>query len=191
MLVVTRVISVLCVLALGAVDAGAQQQADTSANGGQALGMSVQGLHDNFALAGFWTSPVFLDGNMRVAAGGGIAWFPNGVTTAGEQEWIPFGHSRIALELGRRIGVAPFRLYGFGGATLVFLPERLSDDALALAGVGGFGFEFFQPSAHKDAPVSFFIEVGGVGGNARVTTQVGRPILLNGLFLQSGVRFYP
>ena len=185
-----RVISILLMIVLRAVDAGAQAQAETPANGGHALGMSVQGLHDNFGLAGFWTSPVFTAGNMRIAAGGGIAWFPNGVTTAGEQEWIPFGHSRIALELGRRIGAAPFRLYGFGGAMLVFLPERLSEDALALAGVGGFGFEFFQPSAHKDAPLSFFIEVGGVGGNARVTTQVGRPILLNGLLMQSGVRFY-
>jgi hypothetical protein len=46
---------------------------------------------------------------------------------------------------------------------LVFRSERLSDDVLAVAGIGGFGFEFFAPTNTINAPVSYFIEIGGVG----------------------------
>jgi hypothetical protein len=74
---------------------------------------------------------------------------------------------------------------------LVFRSERLSDEVLAVAGIGGFGFELFPPANTIDAPVSYFIEIGGVGSGARATNLPGQPILLNGFLVQSGLRFYP
>ena len=72
----------------------------------------------------------------------------------------------------------------------MFRSERLSDDALAVAGIGGFGFEFFAPTNTINAPVSYFIEIGGVGSGARATNLDGHPIFLNGFMVQAGARFY-
>ena len=74
---------------------------------------------------------------------------------------------------------------------LIFRSERLSDDVVAVGGVGGFGFEFFTPTNTMNAPVSYFIEIGGVGSGARAANLPGQPILLNGFLVQSGLRFYP
>jgi hypothetical protein len=178
-------------LFVNATGAGAQTPVEPSSNIGAAVGMAVHRLQDNFALSGSWSSPVFFDGTARITAGGGVAWYPYGTTASGDQDWVPFGHSRVVVESGHRVGRAPLRLYGFGGAMLLFRSQRLSDDVVAVAGIGGFGFEFFAPTNMINAPVSYFIEIGGVGSGARATNLPGHPILLNGFLVQSGVRFYP
>lgn len=126
-----------------------------------------------------------------MTAGGGVAWYPYGTNASGEQDWVPIGHTRVVVESGHRVGRAPLRLYGLGGAMLVFRPASLSADVLAVAGVGGFGLEFFPPSNTVNAPVSYVIEIGGVGSSARATKLPGHPILLNGFMVQAGLRFYP
>jgi len=160
-------------------------------NTGAAVGMAVQRLQDDFGVSGFFTSPAFFDGSARLTVAGGAAWYPYGRTSAGDQDWIPYGYTRIVVESGHRLGQAPLRLYGFGGVIITFLPKRLSDDLVSVGGVGGFGFEFFGPTSSGSAPVSYFIELGGAGSSARATNQPGRPALLNGFLIQSGVRFYP
>ena len=182
---------VAMVLVFSATGAGAQTPVEPSSNVGSAVGIAVHRLQDNFALSGSWSSPAFSDGKARITAGGGVAWYPYGTSASGDQDWVPFGHSRVVVESGHRVGRAPLRLYGFGGALLVFQSERLSDNVLAVAGIGGFGFEFFAPTSTINAPVSYFIEIGGVGSGARATNLPGHPILLNGFMVQSGLRFYP
>ena len=178
-------------LVFSATGAGAQTPVEPSSNVGAAVGIAVHRLQDDFGLSASWSSPAFFDGKARITAGGGVAWYPYGTNASGDQDWVPFGHSRVVVESGHRVGRAPLRLYGFGGAMLVFRSERLSDEVLAVAGIGGFGFEFFPPTNTIDAPVSYFIEIGGVGSGARATNLPGHPILLNGFLVQSGVRFYP
>ena len=177
--------------ALSATRAVAQTAAESATNVGSAIGMTVQRLQDDFGVSGSWSSPAFLNEKARMTASGGVAWYPNGTGASGDQEWVPFGHSRVVVESGHRVGRSPLRLYGFGGAILIFRSERLSRDVLALAGTGGFGFEFFAPSSVVNAPVSYFIEIGGVGSGARATNLPGKPILLNGFVVQAGLRFYP
>ena len=178
-------------LALSANRAVAQTGAEPATNVGSAVGMTVQRLQDNFGMSGTWSSRAFFNEKARTTASGGVAWYPNGTSASGDQEWVPFGHSRVVVESGHRVGGAPLRLYGFGGAILIFRSERLSSDVLALAGTGGFGFEFFAPTGMVNAPVSYFIEIGGVGSGARAANLSGQPILLNGFVVQSGLRFYP
>ena len=177
--------------ALGANRAIAQTAVEPPSNVGSAIGVAVERVQDNFGVSGTWSSRAFFDEKARMTASGGVAWYPNGTGSSGNQEWLPFGHSRVVVESGHRVGRAPLRLYGFGGAMLIFRSERLSDDVLAVAGVGGFGFEFFAPTTSMDAPVSYFIEIGGVGSGARAANLPGQPILLNGFLVQSGLRFYP
>ena len=181
----------IAITLLGAAEVRAQVPAQPSANHRASVGMSVARLQDSFAVSGNWTGPALFDGTARITAGGGAAWYPYGHRVSGDEEWMPFGHARIVVESGHRVGFAPLRLYGFGGAMLIIRPDRLSDNALAVAGIGGFGFEFFVPTEMRSAPVSYFIEVGGIGGGARATNLPGRPILVNGFLIQSGLRFYP
>ena len=178
-------------LALSTNRAVAQAGKEPATNVGPSIGMTIQRLQDNFGVSGTWSSRAFFNEKARITASGGVAWYPNGTGASGDQEWVPFGHSRFVLESGHRVGRSPLRLYGFGGAILIFRSERLSNDVLALAGTGGFGFEFFAPTSMMNAPVSYFIEIGGVGSGARATNLPGQPILLNGFVLQSGLRFYP
>jgi hypothetical protein len=185
-----RVVSLLAVI-FSATGAGAQTPGEPSSNVGLAVGMSVHRLQDNFGVSGSVSSPTFFNEKARMTADGGVAWYPYGTGASGDQEWLPFGQSRVVVESGHRVGRAPLRLYGFGGAMLIFRSERLSDDLLAVAGIGGFGFEFFMPTNTMNAPASYFIEIGGVGSGARATKIPGRPILLNGFVVEAGVRFYP
>jgi hypothetical protein len=188
---VVRFVAMVAMLVFSATEAGAQTAVEPSSNVGSAVGAAVHRLQDNFGLSGNWSSPAFFDGTARITAGGGVAWYPYGTKASGDQDWVPFGHSRVVMESGHRVGRAPLRLYGFGGAMLIFRSERLSDDVLAVAGIGGFGFEFFVPADTIDAPASYFIEIGGVGSGARATKLPGHPILMNGFMVQSGIRFYP
>jgi hypothetical protein len=176
---------------LSSSGAFAQTPVQPGPSSGPSVGMAVERLQDDFGVSGFVTSPVLFNGNARITVGGGIAWYPYGVNTAEDQDWIPFGQSRVTIEVGRRLRDTPLRLYGFGGAMIVFRPQRLAGEMLAPAGVGGFGFEFFMTGQTRDGPVSYFIELGGVGGGARATSLAGRPILLNGFLIQAGFRFYP
>ena len=177
-------------LALSANRAVAQTREEPATNVGTSIGINVQRLQDNFGVSGTWSSRAFFSEKARITASGGVAWYPYGTGASGDQEWVPFGQSRVVVESGHRVGRSPLRLYGFGGAVLIFRSERLSSDVLALAGTGGFGFEFFAPSSVVIAPVSYFIEIGGVGSGARATNLPGQPILLNGFVVQSGLRFY-
>lgn len=167
------------------------QTPNGATNTGLAVGMSVQRLQDDFGVSGFFTSPAFLNGNARFSVAGVVAWYPYGRAPSGDQEWIPYGQTRIVVESGHRVAQGPLRLYGFGGVAIAFLPQRLADNLLSVGGVGGFGFEFFMPTESVSAPVSYFIEVAGVGSGARATNLPGRPVVFNGFLIQSGVRFYP
>jgi hypothetical protein len=171
---IVRLVSLVAAV-FSATGAGAQTPGEPSSNVGSAIGMSVQRLQDTFALSGSWSSPAFFNDRARITTSGGVAWYPFATNGSGDQDWAPFGHWRLVLESGHRVGRAPLRLYGFGGAMLLFRSERLSDEVLAVAGIGGFGFEFFTPSNTTSAPVSYFIEIGGVGSGARATKLFGAP----------------
>jgi hypothetical protein len=182
----------IVVILLSAVGVRAQTPAPSEENVGPSVGMAVQRLQDDFALSGLVTSsPALFNGTARLTVGGGIAWYPYGVSASGDQDWIPFGHSRVVIEIGHRLKDTPLRLYGFSGAMIVFRSERLASDVVAPAGIGGFGFEFFFPGPTHDGPVSYFIELGGVGGGGHATNLAGRPTVVNGFLIQSGLRFYP
>src|SRR5262245_31035068 len=103
-------------LALSANRAVAQTGVEPPSNVGPSIGMAVERLQDNLGVSGTWSSRAFFDGKARMTASGGVAWYPNGTGASGNQEWVPFGHSRVVVESGHRVGRAPLRLYGFGGA---------------------------------------------------------------------------
>ena len=156
---------------------------------GWALGYTLHRFQDDFGTGASLTTPFFLRHSLRVTLAGGVAWSPNAVTDEGDQDWARYGEARLVLEGGARAEGSPVRLYGFGGPMLLALPSRLSDDEIAIGGLGGFGFEYYFMHGGKDGPVSYFTELGGAGTGARADNQPGRPMLANGFFVTVGLRW--
>jgi hypothetical protein len=159
-------------------------------NEGFSVGWSIHRFQDDFAVGASASTPSMAARTLRITAGGGVAWYPHARNGAGDETWKIYGHTRLVIEAGRRIQGTPLRLYGFGGPTLLFIDD-LSNDKLAAGGVGGFGFEFFMPKAGRDGPVSYRIELGGIGTGARADRQTGAPIFANGLLIGAAMHFYP
>ncbi len=160
-------------------------------NDGFALGFTIHRFHDDFGLGALVSSPSFLEGLLRFSAGGGVAWFPRALDDEGYETWKGYGHTRFVFESGARIAATPLRLYGFGGVTALFLPDELSSKKVRIGGVGGFGFEFrFQRPAGGDAPISYFIELGGMGVGAKADRLPYRPLIANGFLTTTGFRAY-
>jgi hypothetical protein len=184
----TRGTCTLVVVALTAL-AGGSARADHEARDGWAIGYALHRAQDDFGMGAAIATPRFAGDRLRISLGGGGAWSPHAVTGGGEQDWAGYGQASLLLEAGRRAPGSPVRLYGFGGPLLFFLPDRLSDDSLALGGVGGFGFEYYFMEDGRDGPVSYYTELGGVGTNARADKLAGSPMLANGFLIAVGLRW--
>ena len=157
---------------------------------GLSLGFALHRFQDDFGMSGVIGTPTFAGDTLRITAAGGVAWFPHGQSSSGET-WVSYGHTRLVIEGGRRLDGVPIRLYGFGGATALIVPKELSSDGFTMGGVGGFGFEFYMPKGGRDGPVSYFIELGGIGTGAHANRQAASPIFANGFLATVGLRVYP
>lgn len=156
---------------------------------GWAVGPTVNRFQDDFALGASIGTPTFWSDRFRVSLAGGVAWYPYG-SDGGEQDWVPYGDVRLVLEVGQRAPGSQVRLYGFGGPIAYVLPGTLADEPLALGGVGGFGFEHYFAGKDGDGPVSYFVELGGVGGAFRADNQPGGPLVGNGFLATVGFRWH-
>lgn len=155
------------------------------------LGMTLHRFQDDFGAGLLLGTPTFANDTVRITAGGGIAWYPYAIGESGSQAWLPYYHARLVTEGGIRLQSAPIRLYGFGGFVAVFTPSRLSGDVVHPGGIGGFGFEFYMPTDGRDGPVSYHVELGGIGTGVSADNLPGKPILANGFLATVGFRFYP
>jgi hypothetical protein len=126
---------------------------------------------------------------LRVTLGGGVSWYPY-ATSNGEQSWAEYGHLRLVMEGGARAPGSPVRIYGFGGPVIEFISDRLSEKSVALGGLGGFGFEYYFVSDERDGPVSYMMELGGIGTSARADELPGKPLFSTGFLITVGLRWY-
>jgi len=160
-------------------------------NEGTSLGFTISRFQDDFGMSATAGSPTFFRDTSRVTLGGGVAWFPERVLSDGSERWELYGHLRLVWEGGRRIEGLPLRLYGFGGPVLLLPPDTLTSSRAKLGGIGGFGFEFYMPAAGKDGPVSYLVEIGGIGTGAQADNVPGQPLFANGFLVAAGLRIYP
>lgn len=187
---IPTLIALAAALLMGKAGRAAADTIDTvhEERDGWSIGYTLHRFQDDFGTGGAITTPLFLHRSLRVTLAGGVSWSPHAVTAGGDQDWARYGGARLVLEGGARAAGSPVRLYGFGGPMLLALPSRLSDDQLALGGIGGFGFEYYFMREGRDGPVSYFTELGGAGTGARADNQPGRPMLANGFFVTVGLR---
>lgn len=154
------------------------------------LGLDVHRFQDDFAVGGTLSSPS-LARWFRFTLGGGVAWYPHGLSSSGDERWELFGHARFVVEAGPSLQTGmPVRPYGFGGTQALFLPTALTDNRVAFGGVGGFGLEVAFMRGQKSGPVTYYMEVGGAGFGARAGNLPTNPDVASGLFLGGGFRAY-
>ncbi|HEX8793281.1 MAG TPA: hypothetical protein VF765_20195 [Polyangiaceae bacterium] len=155
-----------------------------------ALGFDLRRFQDDFGIGGTVSSPM-LARWVRFTAGGGVAWYPHALDASGNETWDTFGHARVVVEVGPTFqrGI-PVRPYGFGGASALFLPSSLSNQGIVLGGVGGFGVELAFMHGALSGPVTYFMEIGGCGYDAKATALKGEPDVASGLLLGAGLRIY-
>jgi hypothetical protein len=106
-----------------------------------------------------------------------------------ETTWSGFGSYQLGV-----VGVAGMaggfaRFYAEGGVILLTPPVSISSNDIEFGGYGVFGFEFFM-STSPNVPVSYFIELGGMGVGAVADKVPGKPIYSNGFTISVGFRGY-
>ena len=158
---------------------------------GWTVGPTLARHQDDFGYGLAVGTPTFLNDSLRLTLGGGLAYYPYAADADGEQTWARYGTVRLVIEGGHRAPGSAVRLYGFGGPIVHLVPEALDDDVASLGGIGGFGFEYFFQYDGHDGPVSYYMELGGVGGSFRADAQPGNPLIGNGFVANVGFRWAP
>jgi hypothetical protein len=171
-------------------------QDDAVYNDGFSFGFNLDRFHDDFGMTGQVSTPTFARDTFRITAGGGLTWYTGATNGNGDNVWLPYYHGRLVFEVGARLKGTPIRLYGVSGVVAIFTPSRLAGDVVHPGGYGGFGFEFYMPARHddgrtKDGPVSYMIELGGIGTGTQADNLPGKPIIANGFLATVGLRVYP
>ncbi|MBU1693654.1 MAG: hypothetical protein KKC51_06790 [Verrucomicrobia bacterium] len=152
----------------------------TALKNGVGWGFQINQYQDDFGLGLTMTSPYVRDA-FAFRLRGNLMFNEN--VRVNETDWDSYYNFTAGL-----VGVAgtvneSIRLYGEGGLIGLFPSSKFSGDAFILGGYGLFGFEF-----HMDARRNYFIELGGVGTDARKDKIPNRPIYSNGMLISTGFR---
>ena len=152
------------------------------------LGFSLNRFQDDFAFGLVLTSPYYYNDRLAVRLSGNMGFVEGIKPDDTESSWMPFTTVKLGLiGQGGRIAQA-IRLYGEGGAILLMPDSDLSDDDV-VGGYGVFGFEFFM-SADPSCPSSYFIELGGIGVDAKAENLPGSPTYVTGFSTSVGFRYH-
>ncbi len=97
--------------------------------------------------------------------------------------WRPYLTSSLTVLGGSFMQTANIRLYGGGGMILLY-PLKQNEKPVMFGGQGFFGFEFFL--SKKRSGLSYFIELGGLGGEFSNKTNKAYP---TGFMAHTGFRY--
>lgn len=160
-----------------------QMQAQEGLNKHFGIGGQVGQHQKDFGIGLNITSPYFANEKMAIRLKGNLIWNEH-INSNSETTWSPY--SNLSLGFVQSVGeINNFvRIYGEGGAIMLFPSTQFSSKSIQFGGYGLFGFEFFF-----DKHVNYFFEAGGVGTGARADKIVEKPIYSNGFLINVGVRF--
>lgn len=147
-------------------------------------GFELNEYQGDFAYGVNVTSPFFLEGAGAVRASVTLAHFSRFTDGAGENHWLTYPVLKIGF-VGGSVVKGFMRMYGYGGALLVFPNKTFSAESTVVGGFGAFGFEFLS-----DFGLNYFIELGATGTGARAEKLPGKPIYANGFMATVGMRYY-
>ncbi len=156
---------------------------------GVSVGGCLSRYQDEFGFGASLTSSYFVGKSLAVRVTGSRCYLDAALEPGRESQWTGFWVLRTGLVSVTGLAGRACRLYAEGGPALALPADRFSDD-IAFGGYGLFGFEFF-PGDPAASPVSYYVELGGIGLGAEAEKAVGRPSYANGFLVAGGVRLYP
>lgn len=156
-----------------------------------ALGALFGSVQGNFAVGGQITSPWFVQ-VLRVHLAAGPAFYSGRLASDPDASWKPFGLGQLRLEAAPDFfRGAAIRPYSFGGFLVALLPDSISEDDVAVGGLGGMGLEVGHLVAgNRLGNVTYGFEIAGVGSGATADTPTGREPFLSGLLVNASIRGY-
>jgi hypothetical protein len=144
-------------------------------------GFHLSQYKDDFGFGLNLTSPYIAKNNLAFRLRGNIMFFEH--IKDEETTWTPYSNLSIGIiGVGGKVGDF-IRLYGEGGAILLFPSEEFSSESMVFGGYGLFGFEFYM-----NYSFNYFIEIGGIGSGATADKIDNKPIYSNGLSISTGFR---
>jgi hypothetical protein len=159
------------------------QAQNEAINTGIGFGFQIHQFQKDFGLGLNITSPFFGDDRIAVRLRGNLMYNENvqNATTT----WTPYSNVSLGLiGIGGKVGEY-IRLYGEGGLIGIKPSSDFSTKNFVFGGYGLFGFEFFMNNSSN-----YFIEIGGVGTDAKADKIVTKPIYSNGLLISAGFRIH-
>ncbi len=159
-----------------------QIQAQDSLNKNFGIGLQVGQHQNDFGIGLNVSSPYFSNQKMTVRLKANLVWNEHPDNNS-EATWTPY--SNLSIGFVQSVGeINNFvRVYGEGGAILLFPSSEFSSESTNFGGYGLFGFEFYF-----DEHYNYFFEAGGVGTGAREDKITGNPIYSNGFLVNVGFR---
>lgn len=154
---------------------------ETKKPSGFSLGFGIGQYKNDFGLSVNVKSPWFLWESVAVKAEG-LLLFND------QADWKLYGGAKLGLCGGSIMESADIRLYGEGGALILFPSADFSDKTIEIGGYGLFGFEFIMQK--KSSGPAYYIELGANGIRAIANKITGNPHYVNGFFTTTGFRWY-
>ena len=152
------------------------------------FGFQLNNFQNDFGIGLQLTSPYFAHGYIAIRGRANFQ-FNQHLNENNETTWTPYGSYQLGVVgVGGMVG-GFIRLYGEGGVLIITPSSDFSSSNVEVGGYGLFGFEFFMGS-DPFVPVSYFVELGGLGSGATADKVPGKPIYSNGFLISVGVRGY-
>lgn len=148
-----------------------------------AIGFQLTQVQNDFGLGFNISSPYFANERMTMRVRGNLVWHQH-PDAIGESTWTSYSNFSFGIASISGVVAERIRLYGEGGAMVLFPAGDFSSESVNFGGYGLFGFEFFM-YPHSN----YFIELGGVGSGAKADRIPTAPIYSNGFIISVGYRY--
>lgn len=146
------------------------------------IGLNLNQFQNDFGIGIHVVSPYFFNNSVAVKLGGNIQWLQH--ANVNETTWNPYGNMQVGFRGRHSIIENTLFVYGEGGTVLLVPTSTLSNRQTIVGGYGLLGFELLANNR-----LSYFIELGGMGTDAKADKLISKPIFSNGFTISTGVRF--
>lgn len=148
---------------------------------GSEFGFHLSEYDNDFGVGLNYTTPYFIKESVAISTRANMQYYR--YNKSGEMEMTPYFNFQLGV-LGRKSKINEnVFLYGEGGVVGVIPSSSFSSSGFEIGGYGLFGFEF-----HFDSYNSYFIELGGMGVDAKADKIFGNPIYSNGFIINVGYK---
>jgi len=147
-----------------------------------ALGFNINQFQNDIGIGVHIISPYCANNSVALKLGGNFEWFQH--TDNNETIWTPYQNIQIGFRGRHAIIENKIFMYGEGGTVLLLPNSKFSTKETVFGGYGLFGFEFLA-----NQRLSYFVELGGMGTEAKADKIPSKPIYSNGFTASTGLRF--